>query len=98
MFRGALARRRCPCAGRRVHEWKLIRGTKQPYTIARADGDIFALGGMWESWRASSGKIERTFAIAITTRPNAEVILLHRRMPLTLEAQVLARLARRDRR
>lgn len=49
-----------------------------------ADGEPPALGGIWESWRAPYGEIERSFAI-ITTPANAEMVPLHDRMPLVLE-------------
>ena len=60
------------------------RGGKQPYAIARADGGTLTLGGIWESWRAPGGEVERSFAI-LTTRPNAEMAPLHNRMPLVVD-------------
>jgi putative SOS response-associated peptidase YedK len=84
MYRGAFARRRCLVPAAAFYEWKLIEGGKQPYAIARADGGPLALGGIWESWRAPGGEIERSFAI-ITTRPNAEMAPLHNRMPVVVD-------------
>jgi putative SOS response-associated peptidase YedK len=84
MYRGAFARRRCLVPAAAFYEWKVIDGGKQPYAIVRADGATLALGGIWESWRAPSGEIERTFAI-ITTRPNAEMAPLHNRMPVVVD-------------
>jgi putative SOS response-associated peptidase YedK len=69
---------------RQRHSTKVIEGGKQPYAIARADGEPLALGGIWESWRGEGGEIERTFAI-ITTRPNAEMVPLHNRMPVVVD-------------
>jgi putative SOS response-associated peptidase YedK len=83
MYRGAFARRRCLVPASAFYEWKAVEGGKQPYAIARTDGEPLALGGIWESWRAPGGEIERTFAI-ITTRPNAEMMALHNRMPVVI--------------
>ena len=83
MYRGAFARRRCLVPAAAFYEWKVIEGGKQPYAIARADGGTLALGGIWESWRAPGGEVERSFAI-VTTRPNAEMALLHNRMPVVV--------------
>jgi putative SOS response-associated peptidase YedK len=83
MYRGAFARRRCLIPAAAFYEWKAVEGGKQPYAIARTDGEPLALGGIWESWRAPGGEIERTFAI-ITTRPNAEMTALHNRMPVVI--------------
>jgi putative SOS response-associated peptidase YedK len=84
MYRGAFARRRCLIPAAAFYEWQVIGGGKQPYAIARADGETLALGGIWESWRAPGGEVERSFAI-ITTRPNAEMATLHNRMPLVVD-------------
>lgn len=84
MYRGAFARRRCLVPAAAFYEWKVIEGGKQPYAIARADGEPLALGGIWESWRGEGGEIERTFAI-ITTQPNAEMVPLHNRMPVVVD-------------
>lgn len=57
---------------------------KIPYAIARADGDPLAFAGIWEGWRAPEGNILRTFAI-LTTAANAQMSVLHERMPVILE-------------
>jgi putative SOS response-associated peptidase YedK len=82
--RDAFARRRCLIPAAAFYEWQKTEHGKQPYAIARADGEPLALGGVWESWRAPSGAFERTFAV-ITTTPNAEIALLHDRMPLVID-------------
>lgn len=84
MFRGAFGRRRCLVPAAAFYEWKVVDGGKQPYAIARADGEVTALGGIWETWRAPDGEIVRTFAI-ITTPLNAEMASLHNRMPLVVD-------------
>ena len=49
-----------------------------------ADGQVMALGGVWEGWRSPEGEILRTFAI-VTVPANPDVADLHDRMPLVLE-------------
>jgi putative SOS response-associated peptidase YedK len=57
---------------------------KTPYAIARTDGDPMAFAGIWEGWRTPDGDILRTFAI-LTTTANAQMAVLHERMPVILE-------------
>ena len=40
--------------------------------------------GLWENWKAETGKIIRTFAI-ITTENNADMAQIHNRMPVILQ-------------
>lgn len=84
LSRDAFARRRCIVPASAFYEWKPVDDGKQPYAIAPADGTPMAFGGVWEGWRSPDGEVVRTFAI-ITTRPNAEMALLHDRMPLVLD-------------
>ena len=87
LFRAAFARRRCLVPADAFYEWqKRPGGTKQPYAIAREDGEIMALAGLWEGWKVPRGEILRTFAI-ITTDANAEMAALHDRMPVILEPE-----------
>ncbi|TAL01269.1 MAG: SOS response-associated peptidase [Rhodospirillaceae bacterium] len=84
-FRGAWrAGRRCIIPLDGFYEWKKQPGgKKQPYLIARADGRLMAVAGLWESKRLEGGEILRTFTI-ITTAANALVAQLHDRMPVIL--------------
>jgi putative SOS response-associated peptidase YedK len=84
MFRGAFARRRCLVPAAAFYEWQAGTGGKTPYAIARADGDPLAFAGIWEGWRSEDGDILRTFAI-VTTTANAQMAVLHERMPVILE-------------
>jgi putative SOS response-associated peptidase YedK len=34
-----------------IYEWKVVEGGKQPYAIARQDGQSIAFAGLWESFR-----------------------------------------------
>jgi putative SOS response-associated peptidase YedK len=48
MFRRALERRRCLVPADAFYEWKVVEGGKQPYAIARQDGQSIAFAGLWE--------------------------------------------------
>jgi putative SOS response-associated peptidase YedK len=85
MFRHAFAKRRCIVPAAAFYEWQAGPAGKTPYAVARADGDPLAFAGIWEGWRSPDGDILRTFAI-VTTTANAQMSVLHERMPVILEA------------
>lgn len=84
MFRNAFAKRRCLVPAGAFYEWQAGRSGKTPYAITRADGAPLAFAGIWEGWRSPEGTILRTFAI-LTTNANAQMAVLHERMPVILE-------------
>jgi putative SOS response-associated peptidase YedK len=84
LFRGALKTRRCIVPADAFYEWQAMEAGKQPYAIARQDGQPMALAGLWEGFRWPDGEIARTFIIA-TTNANADVAAVHNRMPVILE-------------
>ena len=84
MFRAALAARRCLVPADAFYEWRAQADGKQPYAIARQDGQPLAFAGLWEGWRSPDGETLRSFAI-LTTAANATMRQLHERMPVILE-------------
>ena len=46
MFKDALSRRRCLVPADAFCEWKVVEGGKQPYAIARQDGQPIAFAGL----------------------------------------------------
>jgi putative SOS response-associated peptidase YedK len=84
MFRDAMARRRCLVPADAFYEWQATERGKTPFAIARADGEMMALAGLWEGWRGADGTVLRTFTI-LTTDANAKLRPLHERMPVVLE-------------
>lgn len=80
-FRDAFKRRRCLVPADGFYEWKAEGKQKQPYYFSMKDGAPFALGGVWESWRAPNGEILRTCCL-ITTEPNEIMTPVHDRMPV----------------
>jgi putative SOS response-associated peptidase YedK len=84
MFRDALERRRCLVPADVFYEWQATEQGKQPFAIARADGQPMAFAGLWEGWRGADGTVMRSFAI-VTTNANPVLLPLHERMPVILE-------------
>jgi putative SOS response-associated peptidase YedK len=85
MFRDAYARgRRCLVPADAFYEWQAVEGAKQPWAIAREDGQPLVFAGLWEGWRGGDGSVIRSFTI-ITTEANETLRPLHERMPVVLE-------------
>jgi putative SOS response-associated peptidase YedK len=86
-FREALKRRRCLVPADLFYEWQALdpaRKKTQPWAIGRKDGELFAMAGLWETWKdKTDGMPLETFAI-ITTDPNELMEPLHDRMPVIL--------------
>jgi len=84
-FREAFERRRCLVPAEWFYEWvRVDPKTKQPFAIALKDQSIFAIAGLWESWKDKSTR-ERLYTYTIvTTDPNEVVAHLHNRMPVIL--------------
>ena len=84
MFRDAFRARRCIVPIDGFYEWQVLPGAKQPHAVARADGAIMALAGIWEGWRGEDAEVVRSYAVITTTAIDA-LGHLHERMPVVLE-------------
>lgn len=84
-FRDAFRKRRCLIPADVFYEWKGKPGAKQPYAIARVDGEPMAFAGLWERWKSLEGEVVRSCTI-VTTDANQKVAELHDRMPVILGA------------
>jgi len=85
MFRDAFAHRRGLIPAEAFYEWaRTASGRKEPYAIARRDGETLAFAGLWEGWRDPAGEVIRSFAIVVTAA-NATVAPIHDRMPVIVE-------------
>ncbi len=86
LFKDAFAKRRCLVPAAAFFEWRRLADgkRKQPYAIARADGETIALGGIWSGHKGEGGVITRSFAI-VTTTANAMMSEIHDRMPVVIE-------------
>lgn len=91
LFRGAYRARRCLVPVDGYFEWKAIKGKKQPYALARADGKPFCMAGIWEARRDPVTDTEQTTFAIVTCQPNALVGAIHDRMPVILHAKDYAR-------
>ena len=88
-FRAAMQKRRCLIPADVFFEWQDVPGQKRrkPYAVALKDAELFALGGVWEAWRArESGEWLITCAV-LTTEPNEVLEPIHDRMPVILRPE-----------
>jgi putative SOS response-associated peptidase YedK len=88
-FRSAMQKRRCLIPADVFYEWQDVPGRKRrrPWAVALRDGEIFALGGLWEAWRErDSGDWLITCAV-LTTEPNELVAPIHDRMPVVIRPE-----------
>ncbi|NNE73790.1 MAG: SOS response-associated peptidase [Acidimicrobiales bacterium] len=65
---------------------KSSKPKKQPWYITRVDGDVFAIAGLWETWRGpdrdDSEHVES--CTMLTGPPNDKMATIHHRMPVVL--------------
>jgi len=83
-FRNAMRRRRCLVPADGYYEWSGAEGRKVPFFVQAADKGLFALAGLWEHWMGADGS-ELETATLMTIAPNAELSLIHDRMPVIIQ-------------
>ena len=81
-FRAAFRRRRCVILADGFYEWQAGADGKQPHYISAADGQPFAMAGLWEHWERGPEPLET--CTIITTEANQFMAELHQRMPVVL--------------
>ncbi len=86
MFRDAFARRRCLVPIDAFYEWQVTPGGKLPHAVARGDGQVMVLAGLWDGWRSEDGEVVRSYAV-VTTNAVDQLGHLHERMPVVLERE-----------
>lgn len=87
-FKVPLRSRRCLVPADGFYEWK--RGPykdKTPYRIVMNDKSLFAMAGLWETWRSPEKQIVNTFTI-LTTSANEMMNGIHDRMPVILPPEI----------
>jgi putative SOS response-associated peptidase YedK len=86
-FKNSLKLKRCLVLSDGFYEWKKIsQKEKIPYRIILKDEPLFAMAGIWDSWKDAEGNSINSFAI-ITTTPNKLMENIHSRMPAILEKE-----------
>jgi putative SOS response-associated peptidase YedK len=83
-FRDPFRRQRCLVPASAIFELKAVEGQKrkQKYRIARADGDLVTLAGLYDRWHRGDDVIESY--VILTTAPNELMADIHSRMPVIL--------------
>jgi putative SOS response-associated peptidase YedK len=82
-FKRPLRTQRCLLPASAFFEWQGVKGSKTKYHIGRKDGDMFALAGLYDTWKRPGGD-ELTTCTIITCAPNAVMAPIHNRMPVIL--------------
>jgi len=74
---------RCLVVADGFYEWQDRTDGSQPFRVERADGEPFAMAGVWSRWEADDRTVEST--AILTTEPNELLEPLHHRMPVIFE-------------
>jgi putative SOS response-associated peptidase YedK len=82
-FKNPFRHKRCLVPGDGFYEWKKEFSGKTPYRIVMKDHGLFAMAGIWDSWKDKEGRMINSFAI-ITTAANLIMQPIHNRMPVIL--------------
>lgn len=86
-FRSAWKQRRCLVPVDGYYEWQATAMGKQPWFIARADREPFALAGLWESWIEAPGAAAPLESCTIlTTAAPPPLAAIHERVPVVIPA------------
>jgi putative SOS response-associated peptidase YedK len=84
-FKNSLKHKRCLVLSDGFYEWKTLnKKEKIPYRITLQNNGLFAMAGIWDSWKDEEGNLINSFAI-ITTTSNKLMENIHARMPVILE-------------
>jgi putative SOS response-associated peptidase YedK len=84
-FKNSFRRKRCLVPADGFYEWKRTAAKQKiPYRIVMKDEGLFAMAGIWDSWKDEEDAIVHSFSI-ITTAPNELMRDIHDRMPVILE-------------
>lgn len=85
-FREAFKRKRGLVVMSGFYEWQRRNGVKQPYLIKKANNDLLAIAGLWDTWQSPNGDDVIHSGCVITTAANAAMQAIHNRMPVILNA------------
>lgn len=82
-FKNLVKNKRCIIPMDGFYEWKTEGKEKQPYRIFTKDQEIFALAGLWDTWKKPDGVLLHSYTI-ITLEANEFMKDIHDRMPAIL--------------
>ncbi len=83
-FRNSFKRKRCLVLSDGFFEWKKINTKEKiPYRIFLKNEPLFAMAGIWNTWKDAEGKAINSFSI-LTTSPNKLMENIHHRMPVII--------------
>jgi len=85
-FRESFKKKRCLIVADSFFEWKRTDHDKVPMLIKLKSGEPFAMAGLWETWKSSTGEPIHTCTI-LTTEPNELMSSIHDRMPVILKTE-----------
>jgi putative SOS response-associated peptidase YedK len=85
-YRNAFLRRRCVVPAEAFYEWVGPKKERQPLNIARADGKLLSIAGLFNYWKPanSQGRPMLTFTV-VTTDASRWMARIHNRMPVILQ-------------
>jgi putative SOS response-associated peptidase YedK len=84
-FKNAFKRKRCLVLSDGFFEWKKINAKEKiPYRIFLKDEPLFAMAGIWDTWKNQEGNPVYSFSI-LTTSANQLMENIHHRMPVILD-------------
>jgi putative SOS response-associated peptidase YedK len=93
-FRHAFRARRCLILADGFYEWQAkgrgSRAARTPYYVTLANGEPYAMAGLWEIWRPPGqpdAEPLRTCSI-VTVPARPEIAAIHQRMPLILPPEL----------
>jgi putative SOS response-associated peptidase YedK len=84
-FKNAFRKRRCLIPANGFYEWRKDEN-KTPFRITVKEDELFAMAGIWETWKDGEDNKVCTFSI-ITTTPNTLMESIHNRMPVILNPE-----------
>jgi putative SOS response-associated peptidase YedK len=83
-FREAFKKKRCLIIADSFYDWKRTDEQKIPMRIKMKNDELFAMAGLWESWKSPEGEMVHSCTI-LTTEPNETMSTIHDRMPVILK-------------
>lgn len=87
-YRRAFIQRRCILPMNSFYEWIAEEKEKIPMLIKMKNNELFAVAGIWETWKREDGEMINSCTI-LTTEANALVKSIHNRMPVILPPEIL---------